>query len=309
MIQLLSAALLDGLSDVSFSATDRSVTSTDTEPPRVDQASLFSPRRDPQTPSAETSSFTSESTHSSGQPYLMTPESLMNSSRSPTKTTTPQNLLQDSTASSSSSFTHITGTNVSVDDLLSSCGTSEMNALAATPDSSVTLTPTPSSAPSNQVSPLVGKPSPVGGGHMPKTYDQIKEDDDEGPKSPPPSPVGGDIQDLQGDQLLESSENVAELLQKSARIKEKRISDSSAEVAQILGTNIEGEEAEEEEELEDDVIEQEVNDGDDDDGRDSPVTMDTGKADVDDDQEENRSFVAQETNTSDQKKTEGLVQR
>eukprot|EP00057_Strongylocentrotus_purpuratus_P031363 XP_784386.4 PREDICTED: enhancer of mRNA-decapping protein 4 [Strongylocentrotus purpuratus] len=301
--------LLDGLSDVSFSATDRSVASTDTEPPRIDPASLFSPHRDPQTPSAETSSFTSESTHSSGQPYLMTPESLMNSSRSPTKTTTPQNLLQDSTASSSSSFTHITGTNVSVDDLLSSCGTSEMNALAATPDSSVTLTPTPSSAPSNQVSPLVGKPSPVGGGHMPKTYDQIKEDDDEGPKSPPPSPVGGDIQDLQGDQLLESSENVAELLQKSARIKEKRISDSSAEVAQILGTNIEGEEAEEEEEeLEDDVIEQEVNDGDDDDGHDSPVTMDTGKADVDADQDENRSFVAQETNTQDQKKTEGLVQ-
>ncbi|XP_030831075.1 enhancer of mRNA-decapping protein 4 isoform X2 [Strongylocentrotus purpuratus] len=301
--------LLDGLSDVSFSATDRSVASTDTEPPRIDPASLFSPHRDPQTPSAETSSFTSESTHSSGQPYLMTPESLMNSSRSPTKTTTPQNLLQDSTASSSSSFTHITGTNVSVDDLLSSCGTSEMNALAATPDSSVTLTPTPSSAPSNQVSPLVGKPSPVGGSHLPKTYDQIKEDDDEGPKSPPPSPVGGDIQDLQGDQLLESSENVAELLQKSARIKEKRISDSSAEVAQILGANIEGEEAEEEEEeLEDDVIEQEVNDGDDDDGHDSPVTMDTGKADVDADQDENRSFVAQETNTQDQKKTEGLVQ-
>ncbi|XP_041454120.1 enhancer of mRNA-decapping protein 4-like isoform X1 [Lytechinus variegatus] len=296
--------LLDGLSDVSFSATERSLGSTDTEQPRLDTASLPSPHRDPQTPSAETSSFTSESTHSSSQPYLMTPESLMNSSRSPTKTTTPQNLLRDSTTSSSSSFTHITGTNVSVDDLLSSCGTSEMNTLAATPDSSVTLTPTPTA--SNHVSPLVGKPSPVGGGHMPKTYEQIKEDEDEGPKSPPPSPVGGDIQDLQGDQLLESSENVAELLKKSARIKEKRISDSSAEVAQILGTNVEEEEAEDEE-LEDDVIEQEGND-EEDNGQSSPVTMDKGKVDVDDGKEENQVVVAQETNTLDEKNTEGILQ-
>ena len=192
----------------------------------------------------------------------MTPESLMNSSRSPTKTTTPQSLLRDSTSSASSSFTHITGTNLSVDELLSSCATSDMN---PTPDSTLTLTPT--SAASSHVSPLVAKEPLPGSSQASKPYENIQEEE-EGPKSPPPSPVGGDINDLQGDQLLESSENIAELLQKSARIKEKRMSDSSAEVAQILGANVE--EEEEEEEVEDEVIEQDKDDEEEDVERESP---------------------------------------
>ncbi|XP_072168723.1 enhancer of mRNA-decapping protein 4-like [Diadema setosum] len=229
--------LRDGLSDVSFSATERSLASSDTDHSHLDPVGAApSPQRDPVTPSAETSSFTSESTHSSSQPYLMTPESLMNAStRSPTKTT-PQNVLRDSASSASSSFTQLTATSVSGEDLLSSCATNDIASL--TPDSSVTLTPT-ASASSNHVSPHNVKAPLVGNNALSKPYeDSIREEEDEVPKSPPPSPVGGDINDLQGDRLLESSENVAELLQKSARIKEKRISDSSVEVAQILGENV-----------------------------------------------------------------------
>ncbi|XP_038067603.1 enhancer of mRNA-decapping protein 4-like isoform X2 [Patiria miniata] len=223
-------ALQDGLSDMSMNDTDRSVRTDVDRSPAVQHTSSL-------TAGSLTSSFTSESTnHSNSQPYLMTPDAIKSSSAK----TLAEHLRESN--SSASSFTQVSAMNTSGggDDLLSS-----HNSLENTTPTPMTLTPA-SSLPNTPKSPR--RPSPIA---LPQEDPAAEEDygsEDEGPKSPPPTPT-----DLASPEMIArsaaSTEDLAELLE-NARMKEKRISDSSAEVAQILRGRLEQEQEEQDQEQE-----------------------------------------------------------
>ncbi|XP_072014258.1 enhancer of mRNA-decapping protein 4-like [Amphiura filiformis] len=246
-------ALRDGLSDMSFNTTSQSgVTTTDSSQSDIMVGGGGGGAQD------VTSSFTSESTHSPSQPYLMTPDAF-------TSKSLPPNLnnksVRDSASSSGSSMTRVSAMGTSIDDLLGSSHTSSDSTRVITPDSSVTLTPsssatkltphshqgTPSGIPLPPMTPGEVPLPPMTPGEVPlppmtpgerNTQEDDDDEEDEGPPSPPPSPVGCTTPE----QLTrpESTDKISQLLAKA-----RRMSESSAEVAQIMKRQI-GEENEEE---------------------------------------------------------------
>ncbi|XP_033625573.1 enhancer of mRNA-decapping protein 4-like isoform X2 [Asterias rubens] len=224
-------ALQDGLSDMSMNTTDHSVR-TDIDGNSTGHHS-----------SNMTSSFTSESTnHSNSHPYLMTPDAIMSSSAK----TLAEHLRESN--STNSSFTQISGMNASVDELLSSMNSSD-HTRVITPDSPVTLTPG-SSLPATPSSPKKPEPLAITPVSEDKPRKGAYNSDDEGPKSPPPTPTDLGMPALIPESNA-STEDLAELLENS-RLKEKRVSDSSAEVAQILQSHLDNQQEETEQDVEED---------------------------------------------------------
>ncbi|XP_033125273.1 enhancer of mRNA-decapping protein 4-like isoform X2 [Anneissia japonica] len=195
-------ALQDGLSDMSF--MDQSIDADISQGEIETQAPLDGDHH--LTPSnSATASFTSESTRSSSQPVLMTPQDFM---KGPRQQSYDGISAVGESVSSTSSFTQVTAMNSSVDELLISRSSSD-NTRIMTPESSLTMTPsslhpTPESASLLTPSSL---PLPL----SPADYDG----------TPVSSRSGGGGK---------------------SRLLEKRLSDSSAEVATILGQDIAPEE-------------------------------------------------------------------
>ncbi|XP_071822835.1 enhancer of mRNA-decapping protein 4-like isoform X2 [Apostichopus japonicus] len=227
-------ALRDGLSDVSFSAAEQS---TDAEGSQPDLIGGISPARSDLQPTpaqSMTSSFTSESIQSP----LITPDALRSGSFNQKDLGTLQQL-RDSTSSSASSFTQVTRTNMStVEDIMNPQSPS-------TGDGSLTVTPSslqePSPNSSRVLTPSQVPLPPSASGSRDTSLRAEEEEDDNAPRSPPNTPEEGDHANLSRVSVA-SAEDLAERLHQHPRL-EKRLSDSSAEVAQIL-QNEDGQDAE-----------------------------------------------------------------
>ncbi|XP_022111258.1 enhancer of mRNA-decapping protein 4-like isoform X2 [Acanthaster planci] len=258
-------ALQDGLSDMSMNDTDRSAGTDVDRVSAVRQASSLTPG------GSLTSSFTSESTNPStspGQPYLMTPEAIKSSSAK----TLAEHLRESN--SSASSFTQVSALNTSADDLLTGSHHSGENSTPTprtlTPVSSLPATPKSPQRPDRSATP------PQVDAALAREKDEDgSAEDDEGPKSPPPTPT-----ELASPELIArsaaSTDDLVELLE-NARMKEKRISDSSAEVAHILQGHL-GQDGDQEAEVEDDQGREDEEDEKEDDDVESkaiPVTVDS----------------------------------
>ena len=269
----ITPALRDGLSDMSLNTTSQSgVTTTDSS--QSDMMGGGGSSRGVQDTHDLTSSFTSESTHSPSQPYLMTPDAF-------TSKSLPPNInnkgVRDSVSSSSSSMTHVSTIGASVDDLLGSSHTSSDSTRVITPDSSITLTPsssaqltphtnqsTPAGMPLPPITPGEVPLPPMTPGEIPlppvtpgerdtqRDIEEEDEEEDDTPRSPPPSPVGCTTPE----QLTrpESTEKIGQLLEQA-----RRMSESSAEVAQIMKRQLElGGDNEEEKVVKEDEDEEEA---------------------------------------------------
>ena len=223
---------------MSFNTTSQSgLTTTDSS-----QSDLMGSRDGDQL----TSSFSTESGHSPRAPYLMTPDAFTSKSLPPTLNNKG---VRDSGSSTTSSITQVSAMGTSVDELLGSSHTSSDSTRVITPDSSVTLTPSSTS----QLTPHTNRGTPSGIPLPPMTPGEVplppmtpgevslppvtpgernhhpdSDDDHEGPKSPPPSPVGCTTPE-QLTRPQASTEKISQLLQNA-----RRMSESSAEVAQIM---------------------------------------------------------------------------
>lgn len=226
-------ALQDGLSDLSFSAADQSTDAEGSQPDLIGGISPARPELQP-TPaqSMTSSSFTSESNQSTSQPFLMTPDALRSGSFNQKEINALQQL-RDSGSSSASSFTQVTRPNMStVGDLMSPQNSSGG-------DGSLTVTPSSLQEPSPNSSHVLTPsqvPLPLSAAGSRETS-LLAEEIDQAPKSPPNTPEEGNTANLSRLSVA-SAEDLAERLHQHPRL-EKRLSDSSAEVAKILQADME----------------------------------------------------------------------